>query len=403
MFDRLVKLDRLQVIVIVDNESDGLSPPCRCCDTSATPAADRAAKYTSEVSHAVGRVRAGAAACLDWSSDICFAGHGYSLLLEAEVDGKCHRLLFDGGPSTELWRRNAAILEVPVGDIEAAVLSHWHIDHSVGLLAAAEDISKARSTQPAAADAASPTSAAGTQLQQAAAVAPRPPVIFDLHSRRPHRMGLQFPNQEVIPWNMDPELSALQQPGIELQLHDQPHTLLDDCFYVSGFIPRMTPYETGNPNHASQWEAGGAWESDEAIADERYVAAAVRGKGLVVFSACSHAGIVNVMRDVQQQTGKGPYAVFGGFHLAPRDLAPRIEPTIQDVLALGPALVVAGHCTGWHAKTRLAVELQERFMPSFVGARFSIPAAVDADDQSRGGSGSHGCLGGNTQARTLQS
>lgn len=122
----------------------------------------------------------------------------------------------------------------------------------------------------------------------------------------------------------------------------------------------------------------GPWESDEEIADERYVAASVKGKGVVVFSACSHAGgpsgrhplplagvargvdglciscwfhikhekqlcgpsaesrasgqlgsatacinmagaagvvaagIVNVMKDVQQRTGKPPYAVFGG-------------------------------------------------------------------------------------------
>jgi 7,8-dihydropterin-6-yl-methyl-4-(beta-D-ribofuranosyl)aminobenzene 5'-phosphate synthase len=51
----------------------------------------------------------------------------------------------------------------------------------------------------------------------------------------------------------EPELSALRQPGIDVQLHDQPHTLLDDFFYVSGHVPRVTPYETGNPNHASQW------------------------------------------------------------------------------------------------------------------------------------------------------
>lgn len=45
------------------------------------------------------------------------------------------------------------------------------------------------------------------------------------------------------------------------------------------------------PHTHTHWqEAGGPWETDEAIADERYVAAAVRGKGLVVFSACSHAG-----------------------------------------------------------------------------------------------------------------
>jgi hypothetical protein len=51
----------------------------------------------------------------------------------------------------------------------------------------------------------------------------------------------------------DPELSALSPPGIQLQLHDQPHTLLDSFFYISGHIPRVTPYEAGNPNHASQW------------------------------------------------------------------------------------------------------------------------------------------------------
>lgn len=87
--NKLVQLDRLQVTVIVDNETDGLSPPCGCCDPSAA-AADRAAKYTSEISHLVGEVKGGSKDRLDWSQ-ICFAGHGYSLLLEAEADGKIHR------------------------------------------------------------------------------------------------------------------------------------------------------------------------------------------------------------------------------------------------------------------------------------------------------------------------
>jgi 7,8-dihydropterin-6-yl-methyl-4-(beta-D-ribofuranosyl)aminobenzene 5'-phosphate synthase len=51
----------------------------------------------------------------------------------------------------------------------------------------------------------------------------------------------------------DPELASLQLRGIDLQLHDEPHTLLQGFFYVSGHIPRVTTYETGNPNHASQW------------------------------------------------------------------------------------------------------------------------------------------------------
>lgn len=52
----------------------------------------------------------------------------------------------------------------------------------------------------------------------------------------------------------------MRLPGIDVQLHDEEHTLLGSTFYVSGFIPRVTPYEQGNPNHASQWvgEAGQA-------------------------------------------------------------------------------------------------------------------------------------------------
>ena len=48
----------------------------------------------------------------------------------------------------------------------------------------------------------------------------------------------------------------------------------------------------------------GAWAPDPLIADERYVAARVRGRGLVVFSACSHAGIVNVVQDAAAASGE---------------------------------------------------------------------------------------------------
>ena len=42
-------------------------------------------------------------------------------------------------------------------------------------------------------------------------------------------------------------------------------------------------------------EDGKGWEPDPLIMDERSVAVNVRGKGLVVFTACSHAGVVNVL------------------------------------------------------------------------------------------------------------
>jgi hypothetical protein len=47
--------------------------------------------------------------------------------------------------------------------------------------------------------------------------------------------------------------SGTGQAATRVELHDEPHTLLDNFFYVSGHITRQTPYEQGNPMHASQW------------------------------------------------------------------------------------------------------------------------------------------------------
>ena len=47
----------------------------------------------------------------------------------------------------------------------------------------------------------------------------------------------------------------------------------------------------------------GEWHDDPLIMDERYLAVHVKGRGPVVFSACSHAGIINVMHDVAAVAG----------------------------------------------------------------------------------------------------
>jgi len=66
--------------------------------------------------------------------------------------------------------------------------------------------------------------------------------------------------------------------------------------------------------------------------DERFVAAWVRGRGISVFSACSHAGIVNVCLDAKERFPEVPIdAVLGGYHLAGKAMETRIEPTIRDL------------------------------------------------------------------------
>ncbi len=58
----------------------------------------------------------------------------------------------------------------------------------------------------------------------------------------------------------DPTLDQFSLPGCRLELHAGPHTLLRDCFFVSGAIPRVTSFETGQPGHATLGvECGGGW------------------------------------------------------------------------------------------------------------------------------------------------
>ena len=84
--------------------------------------------------------------------------------------------------------------------------------------------------------------------------------------------------------------------------------------HVSGEIERVTPFEVGLPGHLRRTEDGSDWEPDPWIVDERFLAVDVAGKGLIVFSACSHAGIINVLKHAR--------ATFSGYAVARRDRWP---------------------------------------------------------------------------------
>jgi 7,8-dihydropterin-6-yl-methyl-4-(beta-D-ribofuranosyl)aminobenzene 5'-phosphate synthase len=155
------------------------------------------------------------------------------------------------------------------------------------------------------------------------------------------------------------------------------HTVCGDFFYVSGMIPRQTSYETGLPGHMSK--RAGTWEVDEDINDERYLAVKIRGQGVVVFSACSHAGVVNVMKDAMRELSEGDdplFAVMGGFHLSGgKTVQGRITETVRDMVRLKPKLVVPGHCTGWRAKVALANAFPDAYQPCVVAGTYSFTAA----------------------------
>ena len=95
----------------------------------------------------------------------------------------------------------------------------------------------------------------------------------------------------------------------------------------------------------------------------------VKDKGLVVFTACSHAGVVNVMESAVTQLGERIHAVVGGFHLSGLANEAVIDPTVSGMANLEPAVIIPGHCTGWRAVQALRERFGDRLVPMAVGMK----------------------------------
>ena len=95
-------------------------------------------------------------------------------------------------------------------------------------------------------------------------------------------------------------------------------------------------------------------------------------KGLFVLTACSHAGLINVLTAARARFPTTPiFGVLGGFHLSGATEA--IIPQTVDALAgFGLSLIAAAHCTGWRATAALAARFGDKVVPSAVGKRFTL-------------------------------
>ena len=107
--------------------------------------------------------------------------------------------------------------------------------------------------------------------------------------------------------------------------------------------------------------------------DERFVAVNVRGKGIVVLSACSHAGVVNVLTHARTCFADEPlHAVLGGLHLSGSN-EKIIPETVAGMREFGLSVIAPGHCTGWRAVNAFAQAFGEHTLaPLAVGKRVTF-------------------------------
>jgi len=338
-------LDELRLLVVVDNATDTLS------------SVDEGVPQIPEAAHLLTRVPttreyAGHPGKVIFDR-LCCACHGFSALVTGRIGDREHTILFDVGPYADIWKANAARLDIDVATIEAVFLSHWHFDHSGGMPEVVAAISSAR--RKAHLDA---------------------PVLVDLHPDRPDQRGILQPSGMMTLLPEEPRFEALAAAGGRVATHGEAHTLGEGFFFASGRIDRVTSYETGLVGHHSFRGAQG--EPDPLILDERFLAAHVRGRGVTVLAACSHAGIVNTCLGGQAQFPGVPIdCVLGGYHLSGKAMEQRINQTVTDLKhRIRPRVVAPGHCTGWRAKVALANAFAPgSYGPSVVGSRYVLTAA----------------------------
>jgi 7,8-dihydropterin-6-yl-methyl-4-(beta-D-ribofuranosyl)aminobenzene 5'-phosphate synthase len=309
-------VDRLEVCVVVDNVLDLLST----VPQSVTP----------ELPNLV----AAGATELSGSSTCC-AAWGLSLLVRTWVGDERRTVLFDAGPQGDTLRDNARRLGLRLAEVDAVALSHGHWDHAGGLEEALRLVGR--------------------------------PVPMHVNPGMFESRGVTLASGKVLPMGDVPSPAALASAGGEVVSDAAARTIVEDRYLLSGEIPRVTPYEKGFPPQVKRGRAG-EWEPDPLVLDERFLAVHVRGRGVVVFSSCSHAGVVNVVRHAAEVFDPVPvHGVFGGLHLSGAANEQWIDATIDDLASLRLGRIVPAHCTGHRAVHRLIERFREVVIPGAVG------------------------------------
>jgi 7,8-dihydropterin-6-yl-methyl-4-(beta-D-ribofuranosyl)aminobenzene 5'-phosphate synthase len=325
----LEAVDSVEFVVLVDNVTDSLSSVPSFVETEFA---------------GLTRRRQG-----NWvlaGSCLCCAAHGLSCLITVRKGSEARTLLFDSGPEDRTFEQNVSRLGVDLAPVKAIVLSHGHWDHAGAMLRALQLIRDRNGGRE---------------------------VDYYAHPDMFRTRATKLANNSMRLMEDVPGIEALSAHGARVINTTEPQVILDGMAYVSGEIPRVTSFEHGLKGQHRKTLDGAGWELDELIMDERFVAVNVAGKGVIVFTACSHAGVINVLKHARTCFGEARlHGVVGGLHLSGSN-EKIISETVTALRDFELTVIAAGHCTGWRAMAALAYAFGDgTIAPLAVGKRFTF-------------------------------
>lgn len=232
-------------------------------------------------------------------SDMCWlAEWGFSAWIE---HGEA-RILFDTGFS-DVWRRNADTAGIDLHSVDTVALSHFHSDHSRGLLFHPFTDRKRLVLHPRVL----------TSLLD--------PWMEEADKKLPHAYG---------------EIEKVIRRDFDIVATRDPYEIAPDAFFL-GQVPRVTCFERG-------------CYYDDPMEDDTALAFRT-DQGAVVVTGCSHSGICNICIHAREVTGQQLHMVIGGFHLVHPE-KPAVDETIEWFRAERIPHLLPVHCVSFDIQAR---------------------------------------------------